>query len=89
MAAAHKQGDAASNHACNGASPGLLLQACGSGGTTAGIALGNHLSGLGLRVHAYGVCDDPAYFYGFCDGLLAGLGATPEVVGSNAAGMFR
>lgn len=65
------------------------MQACGSGGTTAGIALGNHLSGLGLRVHAYGVCDDPAYFYGFCDGLLAGLGATPEVVGSNAAGMFR
>lgn len=33
-------------------------QACGSGGTTAGIALGCHLSGLGLRVHAYTVCDD-------------------------------
>ena len=34
--------------------PAPSAQACGSGGTTAGIALGNHLSGLGLRVHAYG-----------------------------------
>ncbi|KAL4457486.1 hypothetical protein ABPG75_012351 [Micractinium tetrahymenae] len=66
-----------------------IAMACGSGGTTAGIALGNHLSGLGLRVHAYGVCDDPAYFYEFCDGLLAGLGATPDVVGADSAAMFR
>lgn len=72
------------------ASPAWLApQACGSGGTTAGIALGNHLSGLGLRVHAYGVCDDPAYFYEFCDGLLAGLGATADVVVADSACMFR
>lgn len=47
--------------------PSLLAapQACGSGGTTAGIALGNHLAGLGLRVHAYGVCDDEACEEGF------------------------
>ena len=64
-------------------------QACGSGGTTAGIALGNHLGGLGLRVHAYGVCDDPPYFYRFCDGLLEGMGATPDVVGADSEGMFR
>jgi hypothetical protein len=64
-------------------------QACGSGGTTAGIALGCHLSGLGLRVHAYGVCDDPNYFYDFCDGLLEGMGATPAAVGASAADMFR
>lgn len=44
-------------------------KACGSGGTTAGLALGNHLSGYGARVRAYGVCDDPDYFYGFIDGL--------------------
>lgn len=66
-----------------------IAMACGSGGTTAGIALGNHLSGLGLRVHAYGVCDDEAYFYEFADGLMAGVGATPDVVGAGAEGMFR
>ena len=44
-------------------------QACGSGGTTAGLALGNHLSGYGARVRAYGVCDDPDYFYRVIDGL--------------------
>jgi hypothetical protein len=42
-----------------------------------------------MRVHAYGVCDDPQYFYDYCDGLFAGLGATPELVGADAAGMFR
>ncbi|KAI3436499.1 hypothetical protein D9Q98_005916 [Chlorella vulgaris] len=66
-----------------------IAMACGSGGTTAGIALGNRLAGLGLRVHAYGVCDDPAYFHAFSDGLLEGLGATPAVVGADSAGLFR
>ena len=56
-------------------------QACGSGGTTAGIALGNHLSGMGARVHAYGVCDDPEYFYGFIQDILNDMGATPSVIG--------
>lgn len=40
-----------------------LMQACGSGGTTAGIGLGCHLAGLDLRVHAMAVCDDEAYFH--------------------------
>mmetsp|Transcript_9705 Transcript_9705/g.18139 ORF Transcript_9705/g.18139 Transcript_9705/m.18139 type:complete len:208 (-) Transcript_9705:110-733(-) len=40
-----------------------IVMACGSGGTASGVALGNRLSGLNVRVHAYGVCDDPAYFY--------------------------
>lgn len=66
-----------------------IAMACGSGGTTAGIALGNHLSGLGLRVHAYGVCDTPEYFYSFVDGLLEGLGAGRAAVGAAAADMFR
>ena len=65
------------------------MQACGSGGTTAGIALGNHLSGLGLQVHAFGVCDTPAYFHSFVDGLFEGLGATEGAVGATAEGMFR
>lgn len=50
-----------------------IAMACGSGGTTAGVALGNHLSSWGARVHAYGVCDTPTYFYEFIDGLIAGL----------------
>jgi hypothetical protein len=50
-------------------------QACGSGATTAGLALGNHLSGYGAKVIGYGVCDDEEYFYNFMDGLLEGLGA--------------
>lgn len=57
------------------------MQACGSGGTTAGLALGNHLSGMGATVHAYGVCDDEEYFYDFIDGLYQLLGATPDRIG--------
>ena len=49
--------------------------ACGSGGTIAGLALGAHLSGLGVRIHAFGVCDSPDYFYDYIDGLLAGMGS--------------
>ena len=56
-------------------------QASGSGGTAGGLALGLHLSKADVSVHAYGVCDDPAYFYDYIDGLFRGLGATPDVVG--------
>lgn len=51
------------------------MQACGSGATTGGLALANHLSGYGAKVVGYGVCDDEAYFYNFIDGLFSGLGA--------------
>ncbi|KAI8473149.1 MAG: tryptophan synthase beta subunit-like PLP-dependent enzyme [Monoraphidium minutum] len=51
-----------------------IVMACGSGGTTGGLALGNHLAGYGAKVHAYGVCDDPDYFYDYVDGLYRGLG---------------
>ena len=51
------------------------LQACGSGATTAGLALANHLSGYGAKVVGYGVCEDEQFFYRFIDGLYAGLGA--------------
>ncbi|KAH7446110.1 hypothetical protein KP509_01G039500 [Ceratopteris richardii] len=52
-----------------------IVMACGSGGTTAGLALGFHLSPLKARVHGYGVCDDPEYFYDFIQGLLDGMNA--------------
>ena len=53
-----------------------FAMACGSGGTTAGIALGVHLSTRKEldhpppRVHAYPVCDDEEYFYHHIEGLF-------------------
>lgn len=51
-----------------------IALACGSGGTAAGIALGIHLSPIDAKVHAYGVCDTPEYFYDYIDGLFDGIG---------------
>ncbi|KAF5834259.1 tryptophan synthase beta subunit-like PLP-dependent enzyme [Dunaliella salina] len=53
-----------------------VVMACGSGGTSAGLCLGLHLAMPNPRiaVHAYGVCDDPDYFYDYIDGLLTELG---------------
>ena len=45
------------------------------------MALGNYLSGMGARIWAYGVCDDPEYFYTFIQGLLDGIGATQGAIG--------
>jgi 1-aminocyclopropane-1-carboxylate deaminase/D-cysteine desulfhydrase-like pyridoxal-dependent ACC family enzyme len=56
--------------------------ACGSGGTTAGIALGAALCpGLGRpTVSAYGVCDSPEYFYEFVGSILSDMNAPVEDV---------
>eukprot|EP00241_Pyramimonas_parkeae_P002086 CAMPEP_0114251124 /NCGR_PEP_ID=MMETSP0058-20121206/15096_1 /TAXON_ID=36894 /ORGANISM="Pyramimonas parkeae, CCMP726" /LENGTH=431 /DNA_ID=CAMNT_0001364891 /DNA_START=225 /DNA_END=1517 /DNA_ORIENTATION=- len=51
-----------------------IVLACGSGGTAAGLALGCRLSGSSTKVHAYGVCDSPSYFYQFIDKILQGMG---------------
>lgn len=64
-------------------------QACGSGGTSAGLALGSWLSGLRARVLAFGVCDTPDYFYDHVDQLCAELGAGPADVGTNARGLLQ
>ena len=58
------------------------MQACGSGGTAAGLALGLHLSALPWRLHAMGVCDDPVYFYEYIDGLLTGMGVDHASLGT-------
>jgi D-cysteine desulfhydrase len=42
-----------------------VVVACGSGGTVAGLAAGIAAAGLPARLHACGVCDDPAYFEAF------------------------
>lgn len=59
-----------------GVRPRASLQACGSSGTTAGLALGAKLAGLAAEVRGYAVCDSPDYFYAEIDGLLQELGYT-------------
>ena len=60
-----------------------------SGGTTAGIGLGCHLAHTGEKVHAYGVCDDPKYFYDYCQEILDGMGASADIIGASSADLFR
>ena len=62
-----------------------IVMACGSGGTTAGIALGCHLAGLSVKVRAYIVCDDEEYFYSYCQEILDGMGATAAALGGKSA----
>jgi len=52
------------------------LQACGSGGTSAGLAIANEVEDYGARVWAYGVCDTPDDFYEKVDELAQELGFT-------------
>lgn len=70
------------------------VQACGSGATSGGLALGAHLATspttTPVRVVAYTVCDSPAYFYNYIEGLFDGLGATPEACGgASVSDMLR
>eukprot|EP01023_Acetabularia_acetabulum_P015517 TRINITY_DN17547_c0_g1_i1.p1 TRINITY_DN17547_c0_g1~~TRINITY_DN17547_c0_g1_i1.p1 ORF type:complete len:237 (-),score=41.09 TRINITY_DN17547_c0_g1_i1:181-867(-) len=55
-----------------------IVMACGSGGTTGGLALGMHLGGYGAQVVGYGVCDDENYFYNYIDELYEGLGVSKD-----------
>ena len=55
-----------------------VAQACGSGATTAGIALANKLSGYDAAVLGYGVCDDEEYFHNFINDLFSGLGCSEK-----------
>ncbi|KAF8066179.1 D-cysteine desulfhydrase 1 [Scenedesmus sp. PABB004] len=59
-----------------GVSFDAIALACGSSGTVAGLALGAAAAGGLGRVHAFGVCDDPEYFYDEVDALLSELGHT-------------
>ena len=55
----------------------IIAMACGSGGTTAGLALGAKRNPQlsSARVIGLTVCDSVEYFYDFIDGLYDGLGA--------------
>ena len=45
-----------------GISPDVIVSATGSGGTLAGLIIGNALHELNTRIIAFNVCDDAAYF---------------------------
>lgn len=51
-----------------------IVFACGSGGTAAGLAISNHLTGSHVRCHAIIVCDDKAYFTDHVDQTLVRVG---------------
>ena len=53
-----------------------------------GLALGIALSGAPVKLHAYGVCDDPAYFYREIRQMYEDLGALPLLEGSNVEDLF-
>ena len=59
-----------------------VAMACGSGGTTAGVALGCALCPTlaSVRVRAYGVCDTPEYHREFVRGILRDMGADADAV---------
>ena len=65
----------------------ILLPA---GGTTAGIGFGCHLAGLQTKIHAYGVCDTPQYFYEYCQEILDDMGGSRDVLqGKGAEDLFE
>eukprot|EP00912_Choanoflagellata_sp_UC4_P001468 UC4_evm2s923 len=51
-----------------------IVVSCGSGGTAAGLAIGNFLTGSQLKVHAISVCDEATYFHKHVDDMLKYLG---------------
>lgn len=52
--------------------PDAIAHACGSGGTTAGLALGARVFDLDAKVVSYAVCDDVAYFLDKVDRIVDG-----------------
>lgn len=51
-----------------------IVVACGSGGSTAGIAIGLRLAGLDVRLHGVLVCDSKEYFYTHIQDTIDALG---------------
>ncbi|XP_033116328.1 putative D-cysteine desulfhydrase 1, mitochondrial isoform X2 [Anneissia japonica] len=51
-----------------------VILTVGSGGTAAGVAIGNFLTGSHLRVHAFAVCDTAEYFHSHINQTLTSIG---------------
>ncbi|XP_006823418.1 uncharacterized protein LOC100378838 [Saccoglossus kowalevskii] len=56
-----------------------LVFTIGSGGTAAGLAIGNYLTGSKLKCHAFAVCDNSTYFHGHVNATLAAAGLSQQV----------
>src|SRR5258708_5811479 len=67
MAEVRRQLDAGD---AGGAPFDVVVHACGSGGTAAGVALGAGQHRVAAEARAMAVCDDEAYFTGVIDGLI-------------------
>jgi D-cysteine desulfhydrase len=58
----------------------VVVHACGSGGTAAGVALGAARWNVAAATHAVAVCDDRSYFEGVCARIIAETqGMDPDV----------
>ncbi|XP_070538127.1 uncharacterized protein [Ptychodera flava] len=55
-----------------------LVFTTGSGGTAAGLAIGNYLTGSKLKCHAIAVCDDANYFHAHINKTLQEVGLGSE-----------
>jgi len=51
-----------------------VVVSCGSGGSAAGLAIANHLTGSKKKIHAVSVSDDRKYFHQHINDTLSGLG---------------
>jgi len=51
-----------------------VVVSCGSGGSAAGLAIANHLTGSKKKIHAVSVSDDKKYFHKHINDTLLGLG---------------
>ena len=60
-----------------------VVVACGSGGTTAGLAVGMRLSGLAAALHAVNVQHTPDVFYALLEEEAAALGVAPGALGAS------
>lgn len=54
----------------------------------AGLALGIALSGSDIRLHSYGVCDSPTYFYKEANEIYRDLGALNLLKGRSGEDLF-
>eukprot|EP00127_Corallochytrium_limacisporum_P001523 Clim_evm2s64 gene=Clim_evmTU2s64 len=51
----------------------------GTGGSTAGLAIANWLTGMKKRIHAVAICDDAKYFHGHVNETIEELGLQDEI----------
>ena len=68
----------------SGAPFDVIVHACGSGGTAAGVALGASAHGVARAVRPFAVCDDAAYFRAVIDRIVGEARAIDASLGEPA-----